>query len=158
MCDAPFKMTRGCLLEKRCPACRIFGVSSRTDEPFYKERHRVFTKPEGSTYRINCFYPQEQTLKLLYDDAVLKESSNDIMDEIINDDASEHIEKVLEENLKPREIKALMMHIDEYDLIEIGNELGVTRERARQIVSSAIKQLKHPMIGRQLLACGYQRK
>jgi RNA polymerase primary sigma factor len=41
---------------------------------------------------------------------------------------------------------------DESDrtLEEIGNELNVTRERVRQIESSAIKKLKHPNVGRNL--------
>ena len=33
---------------------------------------------------------------------------------------------------------------------EIGKELNVTRERVRQIESSAIKKLKHPKVGRKL--------
>ena len=41
---------------------------------------------------------------------------------------------------------------DESDrtLEEIGKELNVTRERVRQIESSAIKKLKHPKVGRKL--------
>ncbi len=41
---------------------------------------------------------------------------------------------------------------DESDrtLEEIGKELSVTRERVRQIESSAIKKLKHPKVGRKL--------
>ena len=35
-------------------------------------------------------------------------------------------------------------------LEEIGKELNVTRERVRQIESSAIKKLKHPKVGRKL--------
>ncbi len=35
-------------------------------------------------------------------------------------------------------------------LEEIGLVLGVTRERVRQIESSAIKKLKHPSVGRYL--------
>ena len=35
-------------------------------------------------------------------------------------------------------------------LEEIGKELNVTRERVRQIESSAIKKLKHPKVGKNL--------
>ena len=35
-------------------------------------------------------------------------------------------------------------------LEEIGKELSVTRERVRQIESSAIKKLKHPKVGKNL--------
>jgi hypothetical protein len=37
-----------------------------------------------------------------------------------------------------------------FTLSEIGMVLGITRERVRQIESSAIKKLKHPKIGRKL--------
>jgi len=38
----------------------------------------------------------------------------------------------------------------ERTLEEIGQELNVTRERVRQIESSAIKKLRHPNIGKLL--------
>ena len=34
--------------------------------------------------------------------------------------------------------------------LKIGKELSVTRERVRQIESSAIKKLKHPKVGKNL--------
>ncbi len=40
-------------------------------------------------------------------------------------------------------------------LEEIGLVLGVTRERVRQIESSALKKLRHPSIGRFLRAYTY---
>jgi RNA polymerase primary sigma factor len=38
-------------------------------------------------------------------------------------------------------------------LEEIGKELNVTRERVRQIESSALKKLRHPLVGRILKEC-----
>jgi len=70
-------------------------------------------------------------------------------------DFIEDIESVLEQ-LNEREKAVIKLRFgimdDESDrtLEEIGKELSVTRERVRQIESSAIKKLKHPKVGRKL--------
>ncbi len=74
---------------------------------------------------------------------------------ILKDDLKLQIESVLEQ-LNEREKAVIKMRFgimdDESDrtLEEIGKELNVTRERVRQIESSAIKKLKHPKVGRKL--------
>ena len=74
---------------------------------------------------------------------------------ILKDDLKLQIEGVLEQ-LNEREKAVIKMRFgimdDESDrtLEEIGKELNVTRERVRQIESSAIKKLKHPKVGRKL--------
>jgi len=76
-------------------------------------------------------------------------------DAILKDDLRLQIESVLEQ-LNEREKAVIKMRFgimdDESDrtLEEIGKELNVTRERVRQIESSAIKKLKHPKVGRRL--------
>ncbi len=76
-------------------------------------------------------------------------------DAILKDDLKIQIESVLEQ-LNEREKAVIKMRFgimdDESDrtLEEIGKELSVTRERVRQIESSAIKKLKHPKVGRKL--------
>ena len=76
-------------------------------------------------------------------------------DAILKDDLKLQIESVLEQ-LNEREKAVIKMRFgimdDESDrtLEEIGKELNVTRERVRQIESSAIKKLKHPKVGRKL--------
>jgi RNA polymerase primary sigma factor len=76
-------------------------------------------------------------------------------DAILKDDLRMQIEGVLEQ-LNEREKAVIKMRFgimeDESDrtLEEIGKELSVTRERVRQIESSAIKKLKHPKVGRKL--------
>jgi len=76
-------------------------------------------------------------------------------DAILKDDMKSQIESVLEQ-LNEREKAVIKMRFgimdDESDrtLEEIGKELNVTRERVRQIESSAIKKLKHPKVGRKL--------
>ena len=74
---------------------------------------------------------------------------------VLNDDLNRQIDGVLEE-LNEREQAVVRMRFglltDNSDrtLEEIGKELNVTRERVRQIESSAIKKLKHPKVGRKL--------
>jgi RNA polymerase primary sigma factor len=76
-------------------------------------------------------------------------------DSILKDDLRIQIESVLEQ-LNEREKAVIKLRFgileDESDrtLEEIGKELRVTRERVRQIESSAIKKLKHPKVGRKL--------
>jgi len=76
-------------------------------------------------------------------------------DAILKDDLKIQIENVLEQ-LNEREKAVIKLRFgimdDESDrtLEEIGKELSVTRERVRQIESSAIKKLKHPKVGRKL--------
>ncbi len=76
-------------------------------------------------------------------------------DSILKDDLRGQIETVLDQlNERERAVIKLRFGImdDESDrtLEEIGKELSVTRERVRQIESSAIKKLKHPKVGRKL--------
>ncbi|CAA6808932.1 MAG: RNA polymerase sigma factor RpoD [uncultured Sulfurovum sp.] len=76
-------------------------------------------------------------------------------DAVLNDDLNNQIDEVLDQ-LNEREKAVIRMRFgllsDESDrtLEEIGKELRVTRERVRQIESSAIKKLKHPRVGRKL--------
>ncbi len=49
-----------------------------------------------------------------------------------------------------KKLEKLPLFACEFTLEEIGAVLQVTRERVRQIESSAIKKLKHPKIGRKL--------
>lgn len=76
-------------------------------------------------------------------------------DSVLKDDLNNQIDEVLDQ-LNEREKAVIRMRFglleDESDrtLEEIGKELSVTRERVRQIESSAIKKLKHPKVGRKL--------
>lgn len=90
-----------------------------------------------------------------FGDFVEDRNSLSPMDHILKDDLKEQIDEVLDQ-LNDREKAVIRMRFglmdDESDrtLEEIGKELNVTRERVRQIESSAIKKLKHPKIGRKL--------
>lgn len=77
------------------------------------------------------------------------------MEQVLKEDLRKQIDEVLSQ-LNERERAVIKMRFglldDESDrtLEEIGKELNVTRERVRQIESSAIKKLKHPRVGRNL--------
>ena len=76
-------------------------------------------------------------------------------DAVMNDDLNNQIDDVLDQ-LNDREEAVVRMRFglledaSDRTLEEIGKELNVTRERVRQIESSAIKKLKHPKVGRKL--------
>lgn len=90
-----------------------------------------------------------------FGDFVEDKSSMGPMDFILKEDLKTQIYEVLDQ-LNDRERAVIRMRFglldDESDrtLEEIGKELNVTRERVRQIESSAIKKLKHPKVGRKL--------
>jgi RNA polymerase primary sigma factor len=73
--------------------------------------------------------------------------------EVVLEDLRATIEKMLE-NLNEREREVIKMRFglmpdkSERTLEEIGKALNVTRERVRQIESTAIKKLRHPSIGK----------
>ncbi len=77
------------------------------------------------------------------------------LDVIMKEDMKQKIDEILD-HLNEREKAVVRMRFglmpDESDrtLEEIGRELNVTRERVRQIESSAIKKLKHPKVGRKI--------
>ena len=88
-------------------------------------------------------------------DFVEDKTSLSPIDQILKSDLREQIDDVLSQ-LNEREKAVISMRFglleDESDrtLEEIGKALNVTRERVRQIESSAIKKLKHPKVGRKL--------
>ncbi|BCX79114.1 RNA polymerase sigma factor RpoD [Campylobacter sp. 19-13652] len=90
-----------------------------------------------------------------FGDFVEDKSQLSPMEQILKGDLREQIDEVLEQ-LNERERAVISMRFglldDESDrtLEEIGKALNVTRERVRQIESSAIKKLKHPKVGRKL--------
>jgi RNA polymerase primary sigma factor len=77
------------------------------------------------------------------------------MEQVMQEDFRKQIDEVLE-HLNEREREVIKMRFglmpdkSERTLEEIGQELKVTRERVRQIESSAIKKLRHPNIGKLL--------
>ena len=79
---------------------------------------------------------------------------------LLNEELREQIDNILEQ-LNEREEAVIRMRFGlvddktDYTLEEIARELRLTRERVRQIESSAIKKLKHPKVGRALKHYAY---
>jgi len=90
-----------------------------------------------------------------FGDLIEDKTSQSPTDVVMNDDLNRQIDEILSQ-LNEREQAVIRMRFGLLDdksdrtLEEIGKELNVTRERVRQIESSAIKKLKHPKVGRKL--------
>ena len=62
----------------------------------------------------------------------------------------EHLQVILND-LPPREVRILQLRYglldgQAYTLEEVGNKMGVTRERVRQIEAQALSRLRHPSV------------
>ena len=90
-----------------------------------------------------------------FGDFVPDEKAPTPVDNIMKDDLQAQIDQILAQ-LNEREQAVVRMRFglmedaSDRTLEEIGKELNVTRERVRQIESSAIKKLKHPKVGKNL--------
>ena len=90
-----------------------------------------------------------------FGDFVPDEKAPTPVDNIMKEDLQGQIDQILGQ-LNEREQAVIRMRFGLMDdasdrtLEEIGKELSVTRERVRQIESSAIKKLKHPKVGKNL--------
>ena len=90
-----------------------------------------------------------------FGDFVPDEKAPTPVDNIMKEDLQNQIDQILGQ-LNEREQAVIRMRFglmedaSDRTLEEIGKELSVTRERVRQIESSAIKKLKHPKVGKNL--------
>ncbi len=90
-----------------------------------------------------------------FGDFVPDEKAPTPVDNILKEDLQSQIDQILAQ-LNEREQAVVRMRFglmedaSDRTLEEIGKELSVTRERVRQIESSAIKKLKHPKVGKNL--------
>ena len=90
-----------------------------------------------------------------FGDFVPDEKAPTPVDNIMKEDLQNQIDQILgqlneREQAVVRMRFGLMTDASDRTLEEIGRELSVTRERVRQIESSAIKKLKHPKVGKNL--------
>ncbi len=159
ICHGTFKMERGCLLEKRCPACRILerGGTKATIKkysPIGMELYWAYYSDRTKNSRMDA---------LDCDVDRFCSFDYDIEDRVIDDSFEERCAEetrniimnvLLMLNVREQEIVCLKMGLftgDNLTNAEVGRALGLTRIRIQQIESSAMKKLKHPKIGRKLL-------
>jgi len=163
ICDGTFEQSRGCLLEKRCPACRILHpqglttLKSQHEElpisndliySYYKndkEREKAKEEEINTILSIDKIVYKQITGIYVDNNASLPE------DNAFYEERKELLEKALgflteKEKIAVREI---IMNEETHDYV--AEKLNVTRERARQLAHSGIKKLKHPKVWRYVL-------
>jgi len=153
ICEAPFRMKIGCYLEKRCPACRMLELQRMKKYPFKIVRQKILSEQSVGKKTIQ-YYDETQVLKWIFEDSPSLEPHEDPMFEMaFKDEVSNRVYEVINDSdLNERERTAVVLdYIQEYSYKEIGNVLGVTSERARQISFSGIKKLKHPKNARKFI-------
>jgi len=92
------------------------------------------------------------------DESLINDANNTLVDFVVSDceaqettverdEIARRIQAIVE-TLPEREADVVKMRFgigcDAHTLIEIGDKLGVTRERARQIINEAMRRLRHP--------------
>lgn len=77
----------------------------------------------------------------------LADPAEQLEEEVVETISSEEIRSLLEQTLSPRELlvvcKRFGFHGDERKLAQVGRELGISRERIRQIEARALIKLRH---------------
>jgi len=158
LCHAPFKMERGCNLEKRCPACRELRVQRGDRQPYHMVDMKVQRKTENYSVFIKYCAPEETYI--LEEIAMIDPNNELFVGAGTADDPIKEMERtVIAETIE--DVMGTLTYNEAYvlrrvtmedaQLTEVALELSLGRERVRQINSSAIKKLKHPKIGRALL-------
>lgn len=100
-----------------------------------------------NSQEIVYFQSVNKDNELTYENLI--SSKNDIENFVCNDSVKDAIKKAME-NLTERERKVIILRFGletgkGLTLEEVGNVLGITRERVRQIESKAIKTLRNPV-------------
>ena len=152
VCEGTFKMERGCYLEKRCPACRIFQIG-KSNTPLWKTKRYRFMKHQHYAKLVKYTCPSEYELLKEYRSWYNSEPGEDdpLFKMVLQEELSEQVDKLLAEITEREEDAIRLVVMEEYLLREAGEILGITTERTRQIVSSGIKKLKHPRVSRPIL-------
>ncbi|WP_054870541.1 RNA polymerase sigma factor RpoD/SigA [Caloranaerobacter sp. TR13] len=103
---------------------------------------------------LNAFVGDEEESELI--EFIPADEEESLEDIIIKKELSKEIDLVLS-TLKPREENVIRQRFgfdngEEKTLEQVGKNLGVTRERIRQIETKAIKKLRHPIRSKRLRA------
>ena len=153
MCYGDFAMTRGCNLEKRCPACRILGSSKKDNLPIGNELYMEYIHGKGEYYKEASEFIEKTDILADLNDCIYPDSELNEYRHELNSAISAIFHEVLTQ--REREVLSLRFNlIDEFSdptLKEIGKTLGISPERVRQIESNGMRKLKHPRICRKLI-------
>jgi RNA polymerase primary sigma factor len=93
----------------------------------------------------------DEELKILIEDTAAPSPTDAVDHGLLRDELAKALE-----GIPPREARVLRLRFGldggrPLHLKEIGNRLGVTRERARQIVVKGLRRLRHPSRSREML-------
>ena len=99
-------------------------------------------------------------LEFSYHELTRLENISDPILSLENDQLKENIHFTLDTKLKPKEVEILKLRFgfegDPLTLEQVGDIVGVTRERVRQIEAKALRKLRHPSRSNRLRTCiGY---
>ncbi len=160
VCDGSFEMTRGCSLEKRCPACRILygaqGEGTHTAKkqwmPMSSELVSVYhrTQDHDSVVRRTKIIEVEEVVIMDPFDNGGKGSLESITQA---DDVRKLIMSLLDlltSNERLVLVKAYGLDGNEEEINDIASIIGVSTVRVRQLLNQAIKKIKLSKEGRKL--------
>ena len=139
------------------------GVQENGKEPDIEEIAKEVGLPDDKVKQVIKITKEPVSLEApigsdedgKFGDFVPDEKAPTPIDNIMKEDLQGQIDQILSQ-LNEREQAVIRMRFglmedaSDRTLEEIGKELNVTRERVRQIESSAIKKLKHPKVGKNL--------
>ena len=160
ICDGMFKMTRGCNLEKRCPACRFLKIQNRHEDIIFVpwEAKCQFKVVKDKTHEqmglTQDKYKQIEKLEfrlfpLNADDITLYSKEPSSLSILLREDLNREIDKMMT-RLNEREVYVIRLRFGLnssnscMELVKIAKDLKITTERVRQIELMAIKKLHHP--------------
>jgi len=158
ICEAPFKMTKGCNLEKRCHACRFLNVNELTGDIYETRKNRSrFTKKLGHGSSPYVVYNESLLVDALSegDFCFHTEKICDTHKDMENEETLKMIQYFLSEFFTHRE-KMVITYLygledkGEYTKEETGKILGITGLRVGQIAISVVSKLRHPKLSRKL--------
>jgi len=150
-------MTKGCDLEKRCPACRFLKLQKMDKAPLVKSKKGYVFSGHGT--RKGLLVCDETEVLNLY--ANKEYRSNKMMefgleDEVEREEIGMLIRCILREVLSIKEYEIISYYYaihpikDEHSCDEISKKMGLDVDRVIKIKEDAIKKLKTPRYGRQL--------
>ncbi len=132
VCGAPFKMERGCNLEKRCLPCRLLKLQANGDG----NRKLMLPKEKVDSACYNYAYGEDWDIA--YDDRPTVEQARDL---------AYLLHKVILPSLRVPDKENfnvfILVTVEEYSFAALGIIYGVTRARIRERYNSGIRLIQH---------------